>query len=135
MLNKVKKMFYTESRAFDIYCLQFTVSWYRISYQNSGIEEKITGIVSKSISPVSPTTRFSNLSNQNHETIFSHVKKPFRPISASLCLHSSEFVHSRQTFRRDFFQVAGCVLWLKVYFRFKFDTLGNFPCLQRFTIL
>ena len=26
MLNKVKKMFYTESRAFDIYCLQFTVS-------------------------------------------------------------------------------------------------------------
>ena len=30
------------------------------------------------------------LSNQNHEMIFSHVKKPFRPISASLCLHSSE---------------------------------------------
>ena len=42
------------------------------------------------------------------------MKKPFRPISASLCLHSSEFVDSRQTFLPDLFQVAGCVLWLLV---------------------
>ena len=56
--------------------------------------------------------------NQNRETIFSHVRKPFRPISASLGLqlHTSEFVHDRQIFRRAFFQVADYFFWLKVSF-------------------
>ena len=52
MLNKVKTMFYTESRAFDIYCPQFTVSvsnivskqWYRRKNNRYRIEIDITSI-------------------------------------------------------------------------------------------
>ena len=63
------------------------------------------------------------------------MRKPFRPISASLCLHTSEFVHDWQSFRRGFFQVAGYFFWLKVFFKFELDKLDNVACLQRFTVL
>ena len=39
--------------------------------------------------------------------------KTFRPISARLCLHSSEFVHGRQSFRRYFFKLLAVSCGLK----------------------
>ena len=65
--------------------------------------------------------------NQNHETIFSNVRKPFtsnlrRPVFTYQRILSRLAHVSARIF-------PSC--WL---FKFKLDKLSNFPCSQRFTI-
>lgn len=63
---------------------------------------------------------------------FSHVRKPFRPMSASssLYLHTCMRMRSRLA---KFFWKCWLFLLVKIYLEFKLDKLGNFPCLQRFS--
>lgn len=75
---------------------------------------------------------FTFLTNVNQSEprndFFNRVKTVSSTISAGLCLHTSEFAHCRQNFRRGCFQDDGYFLhlWLKNYFKFKLDKLRNF---------
>ena len=76
----------------------------------------------------------SVIQSESWNDFFTREKNRFvQSVRACVYIAVNSFTAGK-LFGEIFFKLlAACVLLLKVYFRFKFDTLGNLPCLQRFT--